>query len=563
MTAEGVRTAAIRIPPQPGIAARLFGLGSVYGKSARDGALVALALGLVAGAIMLSGAAALAAEWPDLPSRLALIASFEILPPVVRGLLGDPVGLDRLGGFLAWRFGNIAPVLLGIWSILAMSGALAGEAKRGSLDLVASTPVGRRTIAVQKVLGHVALVALAMLIAAILTSLAGFAFGTLPGDEIPLSNALAAWTLTGILMLAAGSVAFVAALVLGRARGAAVGAAVLFGGYLVTSYSSLAPSLEALEPFSWYAWTAGHRPLAGTWDWPAVLALAGVSVAIYALGVLVFSRRDIGATVGAGRFALPGLPAGSANPFVRQFADHAADAIGWGIGIGAYGVLVASSADAFVEMLDQMPGIDDMVERFYPGIDIREPSALLELAFVAFGSLLVGLAGAGFVAGVASDENNRRLDFVLSTPLSRARWFGATGLAAFAAVALTTLVAGALIAPTVSAVGGDAIDAFLGSAVLGLYGCAFVGIGLAVIGLGRPRLAAIVAGAVSIASYLLGSLGNALRLPDWLIDLSLSEHIGRPMAGVFDPGGLAIMLLLAAGGLLFGAWAMGRRDLRG
>ena len=563
MTAETGRPAAISIGREPRLVARLVGFGSVFGKTTRDGALVALALGVVAGVLMLAGAGAMAAEWPDLPSRLALIASFDVLPPVLRGLLGDPIGLDRLGGFLSWRFGNIAPVLLGIWSVIAMSGALAGEAKRGSLDLVASTPVGRRTIAVQKVLGHAALVGVAMVIAAVLTSLAGAVFGTLPGDGIPLANGLGAWALIGILMLAAGSVAFVAALVLGRTRGAALGAAVLFGAYLVTSYSSLAPSLETLEPLSWFAWTAGHRPLAGIWDWPPVIALAALAGAIYGLGVIVFERRDIGAVAGAGRRSLPSLPAGSANPFVRQLADHAADAIGWGVGIGAYGVLVASSADAFVEMLDQMPGIDNMIGRIYPGLDIRDPSAILELAFVGFGSLLVGLAGAGFVAGVASDENGRRLDFVLSTQLMRARWFAATGVAAFAGVGLTTLVAGALIAPAVSAVGGSAVDSVLGSLVLALYGCAFVGIGLAVIGLGRPRLAAIVAGAVSIASYLLGTLGNALRLPEWLIDLSISEHVGRPMSGVFDPGGLAVMTVLAGGGLLLGAWAFARRDLRG
>jgi ABC-2 type transport system permease protein len=563
VTVEGARSVGIRIRPEPGVAARLSGLGSVFGKSVRDGRIVALALGLVAGGIMLAGGAAMAAEWPDLRSRLALIASLELLPPVLRGLLGDPIGLDRLGGFLSWRFGNIAPVLLGIWSILAMSGALAGEAKRGSLDVVASTPVGRRGIAVQKVLGHAALVAVAISIAAVLTSLAGLVFGTVPGDEIPLANALGAWALTGILILAAGSVAFVAALVLGRTRGAAIGAAVLFGGYLVTSYSSLAPSLAALEPLSWFAWTAAHRPLAGTWDWPPMLALAGLTVALYALGVAVFERRDIGAVAGAGRRVLPGLPAGSANPFVRQLADHTADAIGWGIGIGAYGVLVASSADAFVEMLDQMPGIDDMIGRIYPGLDIRDPSAILELAFVGFGALLVGLAGAAFVAGVASDENGRRLDFVLSTELTRVRWFVASGIAAFAAVAITTLVAGSLIAATVSAAGGDLIDPFLGSAVLALYGCAFVGIGLALIGLGIPRLAAILAGAVSIGSYLLGTVGNALGLPEWVIDLSLSEHFGRPIAGVFDPGGLALMVFLGLGGLLFGAWAFGRRDLHG
>jgi ABC-2 type transport system permease protein len=444
-----------------------------------------------------------------------------------------------------------------------MSGALAAEARRGSLDLVASTPVGRRTVALHKVLAHVVLVAVTVLIAAVLTSVSGLVFGTVPGDEIPLANALGAWTLTGVLMLAAGSVAFATAPILGRTRGAAVGAAFLFGGYLVTSYGAIAPSLEALEPISWYAWTAGHRPLAGMWDWLPVLAVAALTAGIFALGTVIFERRDVGATAGAGRLRLPGLPAGSSGPFLRHLSDRAADAIGWGIGIGAYGVLIVSSADAFVAILDQMEGIDQLIARIYPGLDLREPSALLELAFVAFGSLLIGLAGAGFVAGLVSDETGRRLDFILSAPLSRVRWFVASGAAAFAAVGISTTVAGLLIAVALGAAGGDVVDPFIGSAVLALYGCAFVGIGLAVAGLGWPRYAAVVAGAVSIASYLLGALGNALRLPDWLIDLSLSQHIGRPMTGGFDAGGLVVMVVVAIGGLFVGAWGMARRDLQG
>jgi ABC-2 type transport system permease protein len=557
------RPVALRIPPDPGPAARLAGLGSVFGKTVRDGAPVAVALGLFGGGIMLAGGAAMAAEWPDLPSRLALIASFEMLPPVIRGLLGDPVGLERLGGFLAWRFGNIAPVLLGIWSILALSGALAAEAQRGSLDLLVSTPLGRRSIALHKVLGHAFLVGLLVLIAAVLTALSGVAFGTVPGDEIPFPNALGAWLLTGLLMLAAGSVAFATAPVLGRVRAAATGAAFLFGGYLVTSYGSIAPSLEALEPVSWYAWTAGHRPLAGLWDWPSVLLLAAVTTVIFGIGVAIFERRDLGATAGAGRFGLPGLPAGTSGPFARHLADRTADALGWGVGIGLYGVLIVSSADAFVAILDQMPGIDEMIERIYPGLDLHQPSALLELAFVAFGSLLIGLAGAGFVAGLTSDETGRRLDFILSAPVARARWFAASGLAAFAAVAISTTVAALLIAIAVAAGGGDVVGPFVGSAVLALYGCAFVGIGLAVAGLGWPRYAAIVAGSASVLSYLLGSIGNALRLPEWLIDLSLSEHLGRPMSGTFDPGGIVAMVVLAAGGLIVGAWLIARRDLLG
>ena len=562
MTAEPARV-PIRITAEPGLGARLVGLGSVFGKAIRDGRRAALALGSFGGILMLVGGAALVAEWPDEATRRGLISSLELLPPVVRGLLGDPVALDTLGGFMSWRFGNIAPVLLGIWSVLALSGTLAAEARKGSLDLVVSTSVSRRSIAIQKALGHVVLVMVAASIAAVLTWLTGVVFATLPGDAIPLENAFGTWALIGLLMLAAGSVAFAAAPVLGPVRGAAAGAAVLFGGYLVSSYRSIAPSLEALEPVSWYAWTSGHRPLAGLWDWPPVVLLALVTVGFFALGVVAFERRDVGATVGASRFGLPRLPAGISNPFTRQLADRTADAIGWGVGIGAYGVFIASSADEFVAVFDQLPGIDEYVARLYPGIDLHQPSALLELAFVAFGSLLIGLAAAGFVAGLTSDETGRRLDLVISTPTARVRWFVASGLATLAAVAISVLVAGAMIGVALAGAGGDVVGPFLGSAVLGAYGAAFAGIGLGVAGLGWPRIAGLVAAAVSIASYLLGTLGNALGLPEWLIDLSLGEHLGRPMTGAPDPVGITVMAVLAIGGLLVGAWGLARRDLLG
>jgi ABC-2 type transport system permease protein len=560
MTAEP-RTAALRIRSAPGVPARLVGLGSVFGKTVRDGRVAALLLGLAGGLMMLAGGAALISEWPDAASRRALVASLDLLPPVVHALLGDPVGLDRLGGFLSWRFASVAPVLLGIWSVVALSGTIAGEVGKGSLDLLVSTPLSRRSIAGQKALGHVALVAVVLLIAAAMTTVTGLVFASVPGDEISMPAALGAWLLIGLLALAPGAIAFIAAPVLGRMRGAAIGAAFLFGGFLIDAYSGLAPGLRSLEPLSWFAWTGGHRPLAGIWDWPPVIALAGVTIVLFVAGIVVFERRDVGATVGAGRSILPGLPSGASGPFARQFTDRIGDAVGWGIGIGVYGAFIASSADEFVVLLDQMPGIDEMMKRFYPGIDLSEPSALLELAFVSFGSLIIGLAAAGFVAGVASDETGRRLDLVLSTPLARARWLVANGLAALAAVSVTLLVAGTVIAVGVAGAGGDLVAPFAGSAVLALYGGAFAGIGMAVVGLGRSRHAALVTAVVSVASYLLGSLGPALGLPDWAIALSLSEHLGRPMSGIFDPVGLAVMAVLAFGGVLLGAWGIARRDL--
>ena len=217
MTADSV-TLRRSAPQRPSPASRLLGLGSVFGKAMRDGRRAMLIFGGLAGSMMFVGGAAMAAEWDTLASRLALQQQMDLLPDVLVGLLGEPVGLETLGGFLSWRFGNILSLILGLWSVLALSSTLATEARRGTLDFVAASPVARRRIAAQKAGAHVALVAGAMLIAAVLTWLATVVFAVLPGDEVSLGTSLSHYALTGLLMLAGGGAAFAAAPILGRGR---------------------------------------------------------------------------------------------------------------------------------------------------------------------------------------------------------------------------------------------------------------------------------------------------------------------------------------------------------
>ena len=208
-----------------------------------------------------------------------------------------------------------------------------------------------------------------------------------------------------------------------------------------------------------------------------------------------------------------------------------------------------------------IPQIRDYLNILYPDIDLLQPSGLLQLAFFGFGSVIVGLAGATALAGWASDEGDRRLEVVLSAPVSRAAWFIRSGLAVMAAIVVTTAVLAVLVTIAVLAADGNAVDVGLGATVLGVAAAAFAGVGLAVGGLVRSSLAAPVAGFLVLATFLLDTLGAFLNLPDVILDLSLFKHLGQPMAGVFDPVGIVVALVLAGGGLLIGAWGMQRRDI--
>ena len=540
-----------------------MGLGSIFAKTFRDGRRAALIVGGVAGLFMVGtgGPYGASAEFATIELRQQFTNGLLALPAALRGILGTPIDIEHLGGFLSWRIGNVLPVTFGIWSVLALSGTLAGEAAKGSLDLLVSTPNARRTIALQKVAGHLAALTLAMLVFSTITSLVGIAFARLPGDEISIGAALGQGLLLGMVMLASGAVAFAAAPFVGRTRGAAFGLIALFGGSIINAYSSLSPLVEALRPLSFEAWVSDHRPMAGVTDWPAMAGLGVATAVLLGVGVVGWVRRDIGGATALAWIRLPSLPAGIGGPFRRQAADRTGMALAWGAGVGLYAALIVASASAFAESIGSIPQIVALVASVYPDIDFGQPSGILQLVFFGFASLIFSIAGASFLAGWSGDEADGRLAMVMSVPITRRRWMVLSGLGVFAAIGIMTTTVGASVAVAILSQGGELAGPLLGTAILGLASAAFSGIGLAVGGLIRATLAAPTAGLAAIATFLIDTLGAALDLPEPILQLSLFKHLGQPMAGVYDPVGLVVAAVLAIGGLLVGAWGLQRRDL--
>ena len=52
--------------------------------------------------------------------------------------------------------------------------------------------------------------------------------------------------------------------------------------------------------------------------------------------------------------------------------------------------------------------------------------------------------------------------------------------------------------------------------------------------------------------------GAALKLPEWVLDLSIYKHLGQPMAGIFDPVGIVVAAVMASAG-----WRSARSASRG
>ena len=561
MSAEaGAVTAQASIP----FPHRIYGFGSLFGKSLRDSRRAILLVGGFCALMALISAAFIASQWPTAELRAEGVALTTTLPAIFTGLYGgSAINADTIGGFTNWRYGLIFFLLPGVWSLIALSGTLVSEMRRGSMDLIAASSLPRARIAIEKVGAHVAAMTIAMLVVALVLWGSSAALGTLPGDEIPLPDALSYALLMGLVGLAAGGVAFALAPFVGRGAAAGIAALLLVGSWLVNGYGESIAVFESLSPLSFFSWTADHRPIAGVHDpasmlWPALIAAGGLGI-----GIVAFVRRDLG-EVGALRLpSLPGWMLGITGPTRRTLGERLGAIGAWGAGIGVYALVIATSSGELQRMIDETPSLAEIMRAAFPNVDLSDPGFGLQLLFVQFGTLIIGFAAAALVGGWASDESEGRLELLLTTPVARARWAVSTGLGTYLAVVGVSIIVALVAALGVALAGDDPLTPLIGTGVLALHGTAAAGIGLAVGGLVRPSLAAPAVIVVVVGWLLIEILAPLLELPDWVGDLVLSSHYGQPMVGSWDPVGVIAALTIAIVGLALCAYGFSRRDLRG
>ncbi len=540
---------------------RVYGFGSIYGKTIRDSRLsFIIAAGLLGGMSLVMGAA-VSNIFSTPAARFQLDTLFGGIPATYlrlfanTDLMGDKVG--TLGGYITFKYGLIFALGTALWSVMALSGTLAGEARRGSLDFVAATPFGKRRIALEKLSAHLTLLVLTMAIMAVALTWSSDLFGNAAlGDRIPLlsSFGFALWVGCGALFF--GGLALALSPVLGRAGSAGVAALAMAVLWIINGLSIGGP-LMWLSPFRW---TFDHIPLVGIYDWPAV-ALEGVlGVVFLAIGVELFARRDLGVTAG---LSLPGLPVrvlGVSGPTARAFGEQLPRAAAWGVGLAVIGIVFTSFAAALAKEMGSLVSVTDTFAKIFPGIDFSSVGGWLQL-YAELLYIAAGFAAATFVSKWASDELDGRLETVLTTPLTRARWVIGGGVAAlFAVIVLTVLFAAGIGLGGLTG-GLDTGQALVGSVALGLFAWAVVGVGFAVGGLFRTSLAAEIAAIFVVITYLIDLVAPPLNLPDWFHQLALIAHLGMPMIGRWDVVGVVACVVLAIGGTIVGAWGIARRDI--
>ncbi len=537
----------------------LRGPSGIFTKGLRDSRRACLLAGIGLGLFAFMYGSSMATNYPTPAARQQAVDSLMAVQ-AIGAMGGAPLNAATLGGFLSWRVTSLFPLIIGVWSAIALSGALAGEIRAGSFELLGTVPLSRRRIALEKIASHLTSLAIAGLITGLSLWLTGIAWARLPGDGIALPNALAQSLGEVLLGLVSGAIAFAVGPFIGRSAAAGLGVTALFAAFLLDSYRSAVSALQPVSGLSWFAWFANERPMANSWDVAGAGLVAGFVLILLIVGVVAFERRDAGAVVRVPGFTLPGRRFLLGGPGREAFLETRPAALAWGVALALFGLIAAVSSPGYITQFSD-PESAKLMDRFFPGVEWRTVPAMLQFMFFALVSPFMALAGASLVHGLASSEPERRLDLLLSVPVSRPRWLVVSGFGLYVSLTAMTLVVAIGVALGVVSTGTDAVRPFAGVCVAGLYAAALAGVGLAIFGLGRPGLAGAATAALAVGFVVLDLLGGAMRLPSDVLALSLTRHLGQPMTGVYDWPGLLLMTAISVGGLLVGAWGLRRRDL--
>lgn len=225
--------------------------------------------------------------------HLASILDTGIIPESFRRLMGaDPFSLVG-----AVALGWVHPIGLGMLVLLPVglgTAAIAGERQRGTLEVLLSRPLSRRTLFAT----HLFMLA-GISVVAVLASIAGTLAGALAygvAGELD-GGSLAFLALNSVLLLVAlASVALAASASFDRVGvPVGIGIAVLLLGYVMEILGTLWPDAAFLQPFSPFHYLQPRVVLGGRGEPSDLLVLAAIAMVATAYGLWRFPRRDLAA----------------------------------------------------------------------------------------------------------------------------------------------------------------------------------------------------------------------------------------------------------------------------
>ena len=542
---------------------------SIFLKTLRDYRIAILGWGIGMGLVIMSPMASVA-ELIKTPAQRAELASIA----AQFAWNAAPIAADTIGGYATFKIG-VFIFLVCVWPLLAASRTLRGEEERGSLDVLLSAPRSRTRVALEKVGALWVALILIGLICGVFAYVGGVAFKA----EFGLDGALLFGLDVTLICMVLGGVALLISQFT-RERGPAAGAtgAVLLVFIVVDMVHRVFPDAEwfsRLSPIYYYNLSKPLIPSYGT-SVGGMVVLFALATALTAASVWLFARRDVGDAVRVPGLKMSAPTSSRALPvgdmtlrsvYARSLGMIAMPTFWWTLGFGAFAVwmivAVHQLADKLNSLLAAVPNTPAVaILRNIGGGGTQMNDLLLGAMFELLPMLLMAFAVTQ-VNRWSADEDDGRLEIVLSTPQSRA----AVLLGRFAALATATVVVGTVTlaaAAAAAAAAGVAVDGGkLAAATLGMIPLGLLIAAIGYLAGGWLRTAADT----GLLSFLLAAwffitfVGPDLKWPDATLRLSAFYYYGTPLVHGLDVLNIAFVVAAGAVALALATLRFARKDI--
>jgi ABC-2 type transport system permease protein len=543
-------------------------LRSVFLKTLRDYRVAILGWGIGMGLVVISPMASVSAlvTTPQAREQLKSIAA-------TFAWNADSVAVDTIGGYATFKIG-IFIFLIGIWPLLVGSRMLRGEEDRGSMDVLLSLPRPRLNVAFEKL----AAMWTALFAMGVLIGLLAFAGGKKFGADFGLGDGLLYGLNLALICAVFGCLALLISQFT-QERGPAAGwtAGLLVFFIVLDMVHRVVPNSEwisRLSPIYYYNLSKPLIPSYGTNAGAMIFQLALAAI-LGGAAIWLFVRRDVGGTVPLPRWLrLPERQASRVLPvgdwslrsvYARSMGMIAMPTFWWTLGIAAFAGWMVYAVHLLETkmstLLSGSPAFSTLIKNLGGG-DASVNAGLLSAMFFFLPLFLMAFAVTQ-VNGWSADEQDGRLELVLTTPRSRM----AVLLGRFAALATATIAISVvtLLASAAAAVaaGLKVDEGHLAAAVLGAIplGLLIASIGYLASGWLRTAADTGLLSFVLAAWFFISFIGPELKLPDATLRLSAFYYYGTPLLNGLQPASVLGVLAVAAAVLVLGTMRFARKDI--
>lgn len=479
--------------------------------------------------------------YPDAATRAMYEATLGA-SPAAAAFNGRGYDLSTLGGIASYEVGFMGQLGIPILGVLLAIRLTRSLEDSGALELITSTPVSRVAVPF----------AAAKSVAASWMIFAILAFAGLVALDFPAAGSAAYAGILSLFGVAASALGLVVAQLSRTARGATgLGLGLAFVAFLVRAVvDGLNLDLVWLSPLGW---VAEVRPWGDVVAWPYI-AFGAVAVVLTVAALLVCAGRDLGSGILAQRLGPDGARPGLASPLGLAWRLVRGGVLAWMILAVVWAMSVGALSQEFVDAIESNPSLAEFF-----GASAQHLGTVLS---VLLSAVLATAVGISVLARHGAEEVAARVGLAHAGRVTRWRWWTSwSGLAIVAAA--VTLMASVVALGWVQQVVMDEPSA-LGDAV---------GAGVDLL---APVLAMVAVSALLVAAwprlrgfawilpawvFVVGVLGEALQMPEWLAATSPVQLVGKVPLEDADGGAILALVVVSAVALALSFFVVTRRDL--